>query len=364
MPFSDEVVARRFVSAQQVAELAGVSRSAVSRAFTPGASIAAETRQKVMQAAAELGYQVNDLARGLLANRSRLVGLVVTKPEVGFRAHLVAALTGALIRRGNVPVVINTGHSEAELQAAQAALFGYRAEATIILSGSPPAALVETARQNGHALVSIGRSEPGCDHVKIDNAGAARLAARLFHAQGFRRLAFAGSQSGTPSITERELAFAQEARQLGADMTIVRGADTDYAGGQEAADALLGRADRPEAVFCVNDLVAFGLMDAARGRFGLAIPRDLAVIGFDDIPEASWGAYGLSTFRQDPVLIAAQAIAHLDRRLADPSASPSTARLDAMFMARITTRAAAASHVEAAPVDTPAANDSLIGAHP
>lgn len=336
--FSDEAAnARRFVSAQQVAQLAGVSRSAVSRAFTPGASIAQETRERVMQAAAELGYQVNDLARGLLTNRSRLVGLVVTRPEVGFRAHLVAALTTALIRRGNLPFLINTGASEVELQAAQAALFGYRAEATIILSGSPPSSFVELARRNGQPIISIGRSEPGCDHVRIDNEGAARATARLFHAQGLRRLGFAGSASGTPSITEREIAFTAEARALGAEVILVRGADTDYAGGQEAANALFDRAERPEGVFCVNDLVAFGLMDAARHRFGLAIPRDLSVIGFDDIPEAAWDAYRLSTFRQDPADIAARTLAHLDRRLAAPDADPSTARLEALYVERATT---------------------------
>ena len=84
----------RFVSARDVAELAGVSRSAVSRAFTPGASVAPETREKIMEAATRLGYQVNDLARGLLANRSRIVGLVATKPEVGFRAVEDVAVDG------------------------------------------------------------------------------------------------------------------------------------------------------------------------------------------------------------------------------------------------------------------------------
>lgn len=354
--FSDQPGAtRRFVSAQQVAELAGVSRSAVSRAFTPGASIAPETREKVMRAADELGYQVNDLARGLLANRSRLVGLVVTKPEEGFRAHLVSALTTALIRRGNVPVLINTGISDAELKAAQAALFGYRAEATIILSGSPPASLVETARQNGHVLILIGRSEPGCDQVKIDNAGAAREAAALFHAAGFRRFGFAGSRSGTPSINEREFVFAEEARRLGVHLHIARGADTDYAGGQEAADVLFGSAERPEAVFCVNDLVAFGLMDAARTRFGLAIPRDVAVLGFDDVPEAGWAAYGLSTFRQDTALIATLALAHLDRRMGAPEDPPTTARFKATFVER-------SSFVRReAPADMPA--DAFAAAH-
>ena len=83
----------RFVSAEQVAQLAGVSRSAVSRTFTPGASVAPATRERVLKAAEELGYHVNDLARGVLANQSRLVGIVATRPEVGFRAHLAAALS-------------------------------------------------------------------------------------------------------------------------------------------------------------------------------------------------------------------------------------------------------------------------------
>lgn len=335
---AEEIAAgRRFVSAQQVAELAGVSRSAVSRAFTPGASIAPATRQKIMRAAAELGYQVNDLARGLLAHRSRLVGLVATKPEVGFRAHLVAALTRALIRRGNVPFLINTGSSEQELRAAQAALFGYRAEATIILSGSPPASFVEIARRNGQPLVTIGRSEPDCDHVRIDNASAARAAAELFVRRGFRRLGFAGSDAGTPSIVERQQAFLSAAMELGATVACAHGGDTDYAGGQQAARRLLDRKKPPQAVFCVNDLVAIGLIDTARGEFGLRVPQDISVVGFDDIPEASWGAYRLTTFRQDPDEIAARPIQQIERRLADPDAPPSTAHFEARFIERDST---------------------------
>src|SRR5690606_35486671 len=149
-------------------------------------------------------------------NRSRLVGLVVTKPEVGFRAHLVASLSRALLKRGSIPFLINTGSSEQEMHAAQAALFGYRAEATIILSGSPHTSFVELARQNGQPLVMIGRSEPDCDHVRIDNAGAAAKAAALFVGWGLRRLGLAGSATATPSVVERERAFIGEARRLGA----------------------------------------------------------------------------------------------------------------------------------------------------
>lgn len=308
-----------YASAAEVARRAGVSRSAVSRAFTPGASIAAGTRARVLQAAQELGYHANDLARDLLNHRSRLVGIVVTRPEVGIRAHLVAALTHALLKRGNIPVVINTGHTEADILAAHRALLGYRAEATVVLSGSPPASLVETARRHGQTLVVVGRSEQASAHLRIDNAAAALEAARRFVAAGRLRLGLLGSASATPNIVERENAFIAAAHELGARVTIARGADSDYQGGRLAGGELLAREPGLQAAFCVNDLLAFGLIDQIRLTTRLSIPRDVAVIGFDDIPEAAWGAYRLSTFRQDPLLIARAIVDLLD---APASAQP------------------------------------------
>lgn len=323
-----------FVSARQVAERAGVSRSAVSRAFTPGASIASETRDRVMRAAEELGYQVNDLARGLLANRSRLVGLVVTDPEVGFRAHLVAALSRALIARGSLPLIINTGRSDEERAAAHRSLFGHRAEAVIVLSGSPPSSFVEQAQRAGQPLVVIGRSEPGCDHVRTDNDQAARRAARLFAARGAARVGVIGSRSGTPSLAEREAAFRDEACRIGLDVVAETAEEADYSSGRRAGCRLLGAVPRPEMVFCVNDLLAFGLMDEARGACGLDVPGDLAVIGFDDIPEADWASYRLTTFRQDPAVLAAAAVDFIERRQARPSAPPTLTSLPAPLVER------------------------------
>ncbi|MDE1160145.1 MAG: LacI family DNA-binding transcriptional regulator [Neorhizobium sp.] len=317
----------RFVSAEQVASLAGVSRSAVSRTFTPGASVAPATREKVLRAAEELGYHVNDLARGVLANQSRLVGIVATKPEVGFRAHLTAALTKALIRRGSIPILINTGQTDEELLAAQKMLIGHRAEATIVISGSPPASFVDLARRNGQPLVVIGRSEPDADHVRAGNSEASRKAAQAFIAAGRSRLAVISSQSGTPSIAERESAFLSAAKSAGVEAEAVRGSDSDYEGGVGAARDLLARANRPDAIFCANDLIAFGVMDVLRLEGGCSIPQDTAVIGFDDVPEAAWLSYGLTTFRQDPEVMAARAVDLLERRLADHDAEPGYERV-------------------------------------
>lgn len=326
---------QRYVSAQDVARRAGVSRSAVSRSFTPGASVSAVTYAKVMTAAQELGYQVNDLARGLLANGSRLVGLVVTQPEVGFRANLVAALSQALIERGSIPVLINTGYTRGAMAAARSILFGHRAEATIVLSGSPPQEFVELAQLNGQPLIVIGRNEAACDSVHIDNDTAARTAARLFAADGRKQVALIGSASATPNIVERELAFCDEARTLGLEVSTVRGVESDYAGGLYACQSLfsLPPVDWPDAVFCINDLMAFGVIDCVRQR-GLSVPEDLAVIGFDDIPAAGWDAYSLTTFRQDPAVMAAQALLLLERRQAQPQAPTSKAEVSAPLVRR------------------------------
>jgi DNA-binding LacI/PurR family transcriptional regulator len=169
------------------------------------------------------------------------------------------------------------------------------------------------ARRNGQPLVVIGRSEPEADHIQTDGGEAAKMAAALFVARGMKRLGLAGSLSGTPNIIEREDAFCAEAPRLGAEILVTRGNDTDYAGGLQAGRYLLDRRERPQAIFCVNDLIAFGVMDHAR-QAGLDIPGELSVIGFDDVPEAGWLAYQLTTFRQDPEVMAERVVALLDLR--------------------------------------------------
>src|SRR5215207_6947172 len=126
MPEERDSGRRRFVSAQDVAQRAGVSRSAVSRAFTPGASIAPVTLARVQAAADALGYQVNDLARGLLAHRSQLVGLVTSDADTPFRAQMIAALSRALIERGNVPAVIDIGPTVVDVANASRQLLRHR----------------------------------------------------------------------------------------------------------------------------------------------------------------------------------------------------------------------------------------------
>jgi DNA-binding LacI/PurR family transcriptional regulator len=328
---------RRFVNAQDVAERAGVSRSAVSRAFTPGASIAPKTLAKVQAAADALGYEVNDLARGLLAHRSQLVGLVTSDPNVPFRAEMIAALTRALIERGNVPAVISIGQTPEDLANASRQLVRYRAEATVFLSGSPPAGLVEMTRRNGQTLILINRAETDLDSVRCDDRGGARQAFEALSKGGASRFCVVNMERPSASLLARERAFIEAATKAGATVTTVRGRHSDYAGGRAAAQQMPSGKQRPDAVFCVNDLMAFGVLDRLR-EDGVSVPAEISVMGFDDVPMAAWSSYRLTTLRQDPERIAREVVAILDRREADPDLPPKAVSFPVALVVRETVR--------------------------
>jgi DNA-binding LacI/PurR family transcriptional regulator len=329
----------RFMSAQDVAERAGVSRSAVSRAFTPGASIAPATLAKVREAADALGYEVNDLARGLLAHRSQLVGLVTSDPERPFRAQMIAALSRALIERGNVPAIISVGPKPEDLANASRQLLRYRAEATIFLSGSPPTGLIDLARRNGQTLILIDRAESGLDNVRCDDRDGAAKAFEALTMTGASRLAVINMASPSPSLLAREQAFAELAALRGIRPSIMRAGHSDYEGGMEAVRRLLADGAVPEAIFCVNDLMAFGALDRLRSA-SVSVPDDVSLIGFDDVPMAAWLAYRLTTLRQDPQRLAGAVVSILDRRMVEPDLAPMCASVPVDLILRGTVKRA------------------------
>jgi DNA-binding LacI/PurR family transcriptional regulator len=295
-----EAKSRSFVSAQMVAERAGVSRSAVSRTFTDGASVSEATRRKVLSAASDLGYHVNHLARGLIQDRSNIVCLVVADMTTAIRSRMVDVLTQRLQAIDKVAMLINTQSDSESVSAALRQTLHYRADATVVLSGTPAASLIKTCIDNGQRVVLINRDDHfgGSENLSVDNEMAAREAFFLLQRAGCKRLAVISSDARTPSLIERERVFAAAAEAAGVTVAITRAGPTSYASGIEAARRIFGRSKGPDGVFCVTDLLAMGLMDAARHEFGLRIPDDLCVVGFDDIEQASWESYGLTTFAQ------------------------------------------------------------------
>ncbi|MBR8232717.1 LacI family DNA-binding transcriptional regulator [Burkholderia sp. AU42008] len=309
-----------WVTASDVAARAGVSRSAVSRAFSPTASIAPQTRERVMAAARALGYQVNLIARDMITQRSSMIGVVTAGFENPFRARLLSDLMAALGQHALTPLVTNAEDPRQVRQSLEQ-LLSYRIAGLVMTSASPPLSVAQQYLEHRIPVVMINREAnlPGADVVVSDNAaGAAHAAQRLVRA-GARRLAFVGPRGTSYSARSRAAAFEQAIGPRDAfDATLVRMLDTPsdtHASGVDAARHLFATGERPDGVFCSSDLLALGVIDVARREFGLRVPDDLRVIGFDDIPAAEYDAYRLTTLRQDTRGLALAAIDLLADRM-------------------------------------------------
>lgn len=304
-----------FVSAQEVAERAGVSRSAVSRTFTPGASVSPDTRRRVLEAAEALGYHVNHLARGLMRNESGIVCLIVSDVATPYRSALLRELTLQLQNAGKVAMLINTDRSDGSVDRALRQAIRYRADASVILSGLPDKSITQLCLRNGQRLVLINRDDdqPGPLKINLDDYGSGGRIATAFVRAGCRRLAFANSEAGTPSLMGRERGFIAAAARLGMEVIVERYGWTGYEAGKVLAQRMLTRTERPDAVFCATDLLACGFMDGARHQFGISVPDQLCIAGFDDIEQASWSSYDLTTFAQPVSMIASHAVEWLSK---------------------------------------------------
>jgi LacI family transcriptional regulator len=311
---------KHWVTASDVAVRAGVSRSAVSRAFSPSASIAPETRERVMEAARALGYQVNMIARDMIMQRSSMVGVVTAGFENPFRARLLSDLMATLGRHALTPLVTNA-EDPRQIGQSLEMLLRYRIAGLVMTSASPPLSVARQYLEHRIPVVMINRAAnlPGADVVVSDNAAGAGLAAQMLARAGTRRLAFVGPRKTSYSAKSRAEAFADAIRQdaIG-DAAAIEIHDTQsdtYECGIAAAKQLLADDSRPDGVFCSSDLLALGVIDTARHSFGLRVPEDLRVIGFDDIPAAAYETYRLTTLRQDTPGLANAAIDMLAARM-------------------------------------------------
>lgn len=312
----------RVPTSDDVAELAGVSRSAVSRTFTAGASVAPATREKVLAAAKTLGYRVNFLARGLSQQRTNLVALVVSDMDNSLRARTIDFLARGLVALDFRPLILPTEPGE-DVKHLIDMMLHYNVTGTIVTSDTPPAEIAQECAAYGVPLVLINKAEVGgqVSNVSIDTAGAGRMAAEELKAVGCKRIAIASQRRASHTIGQRKTAFIATCRKL--DLDIIgdfQGGVQNYGGGEEAAEAFVDSGVEIDGIYCVNDFMALGFLDRLRKLSGLRVPEDIKLMACDDIAEAAWGSYDLSTVRQDPREVADAAIAALQQRLDAPEA--------------------------------------------
>ena len=303
------------ITAHDVARHAGVSRSAVSRTFTPGASVSPLTRDKVMAAARALGYQVNLIARTMNKGYSNFVGVVTAGFESPFRASLLSPITEALNKQGLMPLLMNADDPR-QLEQSLHELLSYQIAGVILTSASPPLSVVQhyLKHQIPVAMINRGHELEGAEVIGSDNRGGGRLAAATLLAGGARRLAFIGQGQNNFSSRERWEGFRERLAEAGLSPVAVLDAAPSYDGGLGAVQQLFSGRERPDALFCATDMLALGALDGLRYKLQLSVPNDVQVIGFDDIPQAAHLAYNLTTLRQNSSELAKSAVAAIVAR--------------------------------------------------
>lgn len=294
-------MSRTNVTSHDIAREAGVSQSTVSRALRGDPRVDPATAARVLRVAELRGYSPNASARSLVTRRTRTIAVVVADIKNPFYPELVEALHEALGRSGYRMVLVNE-RTDTRGQAGLAELYrGGGADGAVFVSVTIEQRVVELLTTSPVPSVLLNRDVDGADvdRVMADNHGGAGQVADLLHRLGHRRIAFLSGPENTSTSRDREAGFRKALEQRGAPMdpALRRVGEFTHRSGYQWASELLDRPDRPTAVFCANDVIAFGALDAAR-NLGIDVPGQVSIAGFDDIPMASWGAFSLTTVRQ------------------------------------------------------------------
>lgn len=288
------------VTSVDVARKAGVSQSAVSRVFTPGASVSPKMADKVLKAADELGYRPNVLARSLITGRSKIIGLVVAYLENQFYPDALEKLSTALQEHGYHILVFMVSNDDASVDKVMGELLDYQVDGIITASVGMSNALAARCSAAGVPVVLFnrGQDDDRLNQVTSNNLAGGRKIAEFLLAGGHRKIAHIAGWSGSSTGRDREAGF--RAGLVAAGIEPVACIDGMYKRETAAAAAreIFSASDRPDAVFVGNDHMAFAVMDVLRFELKLDIPGDVSVVGYDDVSLASWPTYDLTTLRQ------------------------------------------------------------------
>ncbi len=286
-------------TASDVARLAGVSQSAVSRTFTPGASVAEKTRAVITDAARQLGYRPNAIARSLITRRSRIIGVVAAHLQNHFYPDVLERLSMRLRGLG-YHILLFTADPGEPADAVLEEIIRYRVDGLILASITLSSELAEECQAAGIPVLLFNRTTKSgaMSSVTGENRRGGEVIAEFLTACGHQRLAFVAGAENSSTSQQREAGFLGRLARLG-DKDVQRAVGHySFEGAAAAARTLLAGPGRPDAVFCANDLMAFAFADVARYEFGLSIPGDVALVGFDDTSTASWPSFSLTSFSQ------------------------------------------------------------------
>lgn len=308
------------VTSRHVAQLAGVSQATVSRVLQGSSRVSPETEQRVLTAMAEAGYRPHAAARTMRTRRTGTVGVVVADITNPFYPQLLEAVSQALDHAGQRMILWNA--ADPSESSALAAINEGTVDGlifTTVTEGSKP--LEDALRQDEPVvLLHRGLETTRCDQVSTDNEAGGRMVADYLVVAGHERIGYLQGPELPSTSRHRERGFRDRLDELGKPLSadLVAQADFSHDRARGAMRELLQRERPPTAVFCANDVTAFGAIDAAVS-LGRRVPGDVWVVGYDDIAMASWDSFDLTTVRQPIADMAHTAVRLLLERIDDHS---------------------------------------------
>lgn len=299
---------KREAASADVAKLAGVSRSAVSRAFTPNAYVSAETRAKVMAAAEALGYRPNAIARSLSKRRSGLVGVVCSDLNNPFYASLLDLLSNALQRRG-LGILLLVGDAS-RIDELLERLLSYQVDGILLPAARLTSTMAMQLHLSGRPMVLVNHHlrDRGITTVGGDNYTGGLMVADLLWNKGYRRIAYVSGPADTSSAVDR-------GRGVQDGLARHRVALHARASGQDSRDVtqavvrqFMQLPDPPDAIFCANDLMALAALEVVQVEFGRSVPDEVGIVGYDNTPWSESTLHALTSVDQNLPVMAEEAV--------------------------------------------------------
>jgi DNA-binding LacI/PurR family transcriptional regulator len=310
-------VAQKLPTIRDIAREAGVSISAVSHAFNRPGELSPDVRERILRLANDRGYRPDPRARGLRRNESSLIALLVSDLSNAFNAALAKAVQQAISELGYYLVVFNSGTRDEESRSLEAVAHERMAGAIVPAYSLLPDELRRYAE--GRPMVFITDTHEAFDGpaVRLDNFAAAHMATAYLASRGRRRIAHIAGPLDTPPGFQRCAGYRRALEDLGLGPPVEVPGSFTYPHGRHAMEELLALPDPPDAVFAANDVLAIATLRMLRER-GMAVPGEIAVIGFDNIEDAAWSDPPLTTIDHPAERIGSTAARLLLSRLKDP----------------------------------------------
>ena len=327
---SGTILPKTKITMKDVARHAGVSQSTVSRVLSgndAGIPIGEETRQRVQEAVRELGYLPNLHAGSLRGQKTRMIAMMIADIANPFYHAMVRAAQDVARGHQYDVMIANSDHQRENERLFVESIIRRPVDGVFMVPYHLTAEdLDEVIGRTGTAIVAVGQHvvHPAVDTVYgNDYQAVVDLVTWLHRERGHRRIGFIGVTSSHSAGVRRRAAFMAAMRAAGLSWApeLFQLGDWSTASGEHAMHALLALSRPPTAVFALNDLMAIGAMEAANAR-GLHIPADVAVVGFDDIPAASWVRPQLTTVAQHPAEMGRILAEALFERIADTELGP------------------------------------------